>query len=369
MGDEVRDVIYLCACAVNGAVPAKERVDGMDLDAVYSLAARHMITAAVAFALESAGFRDERSGSAITSAVRKAVIFDEAWSLIRAKLGEAGIWYMPLKGAVLKDVYPEYGMREFADFDILFDESRTGDVRRIMEGLGYAAQQLDKGAHDVYRKAPFLVFEMHRALFEPLYEKQHAYYRDVTDRLIGGPGLERRFTPEDFYLYQTAHECKHYEHDGTGLRSLLDTYVYLTRVSPDMEYVASEAEKMGIGPFEKRNRELALRLFGGDGLAGADDGMMAYFLASGAYGTYEHRMQNRFRETGRGKLRYMLDRFLVPVSQEDPRYADYARVYPFFYRHRILLPVLPFYRILKGLRNGRLAAESRAITGYRRDRD
>ena len=59
---------------------------------------------------------------------------------IFAKMRNAGIWYMPLKGTVLKDCYPQFGMREMADHDILFDASRADDVKAIMIEMGYDAK-------------------------------------------------------------------------------------------------------------------------------------------------------------------------------------------------------------------------------------
>ena len=63
----------------------------MDLDAVYALASKHMLSAAAAMALESAGLKDERSSKAIGSAMRRAVIFDRALADVKAQLDRAGI--------------------------------------------------------------------------------------------------------------------------------------------------------------------------------------------------------------------------------------------------------------------------------------
>ena len=107
---------------------------------MYSLASRHMITAAIAFSLESAGYRDKRSSNAIAVAMRKTAIFDKAWGEIRQELEKARIWYMPREGAFLKEIYPKYGMREFSDHDILFDDSRADDVKAIMEEHGFTTE-------------------------------------------------------------------------------------------------------------------------------------------------------------------------------------------------------------------------------------
>lgn len=356
-----RDAIYLAACAVNGTVPEADRVRTMDLDAVYALAARHLIGAVIAYALESAGVRDSRSAAAIASAMRKTALFERAWNDIKSQMEARGIWYMPLKGAVLKSYYPKYGMREFADHDILFDATRAGDVRAVMEGLGFTTERFGTSNHDIYHKPPVLNFEMHSALFGPSHdEKLYEYYRNVEDRLLG-EGCEKRFSPEDFYLYFLAHEYKHYSGGGTGLRSLLDTYILLNRAPLNMNYVAAEAERLGIAEFEQQNRALALRLLGGEALSEADGEMLDYMLSSGTYGTINHRVENRMRKHGWGKLRYMLVRFSVPVSKKNRSYAAFAGMYPLFYKHKLLLPLLPFYRTFRAMRAGRFKREAQAI--------
>ena len=357
----VRDVIYLASCAVNERIPDKARIAAMDLPSVYAFACRHMITAAVAMALESAGCREKYFRQAVAAAQRKAVIFQKTLEDVKKGLEEAGIWYMPLKGAVLKDLYPKYSMREFADHDILFDASRAENVKALMEGLGFTAEHFGASNHDCYYKNPCLNFEMHRALFGPGHdEKLYAYYQHVEERLLGD-GFEKRFTPEDFYVYFLAHEYKHYSNGGTGLRSLLDTYVYLSKTRLDMNYVEAETEKLGIREFEKQNRALSLHLYGGEALTASDREMLDYILSSGTYGTIAHSVQNKLRKTGWSKIRYMLDRFSVPVSRKNPKYTAYAGSYPFFYRHRVLLPLLPFYRTFRAIQSGRFKAEAKAV--------
>ena len=48
-------VIYLASCAVNGEIPNKDKVSGIDQTEALSFAEKHMIGCCVAMALESAG--------------------------------------------------------------------------------------------------------------------------------------------------------------------------------------------------------------------------------------------------------------------------------------------------------------------------
>ena len=159
-------LVYLVSCAVNGAVPDTGRVSAMDLKAVYETAGRHMLRAAAAAALSSAGVRDPDFTEAYAKAVRKTALLNAELSALERALNTAGIAYLPLKGAVLQKDYPLFGLREMSDVDILIDPSRAGDVREIMERLGFTAESFDRDYHDVYHKPPVCSFEIHR-------EQQH----------------------------------------------------------------------------------------------------------------------------------------------------------------------------------------------------
>lgn len=358
---KTKDLIYLVSCAVNQKKPDRERVAGMDLAALYRQAAWHMLAAAAAPALEEAGVKDERFMKAARSSLLKNATMDAEMEVLFAALGKAGIWHMPLKGIVLQHLYPAYGMRQMSDHDILFDAARADDVRTIMEGLGFTTEHFDVGSHDVYYKKPVCNFEMHRALFGPEHEeKLYEYYKDVEKRLRGD-GFEKHLSPEDFYIFMTAHEYKHYAGGGTGLRSLLDTYVYLQKESPDMDYVAAEMEKLGIAAFEAANRSLSQHLFSGGKLTESDREMLRYILTSGAYGTTTHRVENSVRKKGGSKLRYAMSRFFGPMREGDEGYQAYAKQYPFFYEHKLLMPLLPLYRTARGLASGNLISEVKAL--------
>ena len=155
---------------------------------------------------------------------------------------------------------------------------------------------------------------------------------------------------------------------GTGLRSLVDTYVYLQKTALDMDYVAAEAGKLGMAEFEAQSRSLAQRLFSGGELTEAEREMLGYIMSSGVYGTIGHRVENKMAKSEYGKIGYALHRFLVPVSRKNRDYAAYARVYPFFYKYRIFLPLLPFYRTFRAMKAGRFNAEAQAIKNANKDK-
>lgn len=358
-------LIYLAGCAVKGQTPDRSRIDKLNLEHVCEAGHKHKLAAAAGMALEKAGIRDEHFVQAVARAQRKAALLDADKSLILAKMEEAGIWYMPLKGAVLKDLYPRYGMREMSDIDILFDEKRSADLRQIMVDLGFTVKGYGKKNHDVYQKKPVSNFEMHRTLFyEATTGSLYTYYISVKDRLIPDEGKKYgcHFSDEDFYLYIIAHEYKHYWGGGTGIRSLLDTYVYLKKKTLDMDYVSREAEKIGIADFEQKNRDFALRLFDGETLTAEEEKMLNYVVFSGVYGSYETNAVNVMRKMGRRK--YFLSRLTVPrkVMEDD---------FPILKKAPFLYPVIWVVRLLRGvfLRNEKFRAQLKASLGLGRRAD
>lgn len=341
----MEDVIYLCRCMVNGDSPDPARVAEMDLSKLYEAAESHQLSCIVGYALEAAGIYDKAFVEAKSKAIRKTVLMDAERAAILQAFESAGIRYMPLKGIVLKDLYPKIGMRQMSDNDILFDSARSAEVRSIMESLGYRVKQFDVGFHDVYRKEPLYNFEMHRTLYDPSADKKvYSYYLNAQERLIRDEAgkNERHFSNEDFYLYMVAHEYKHYSLSGTGLRSLLDTYVFLKchGGTLDEAFISAEAEKMELSHFEEQNRRLALSLFGEASLLEEDADMLDYVLCSGTYGTKSNLIRNQLRRKGR--MAYLFSKAFLP-------YRNMSGLFPILKRLPFLLPVFWIVRIIAAL--------------------
>ena len=359
------DMLYLIRCALNMDKPDAERVAGMDLTAVYAAADRHMMTSMVATGLELAGVKNEPFIQAQAKAIRKNAALEADFAILSKKLQEAGIWHMPLKGALIKDLYPRFGMRQMSDYDVLFDPERREDVHKIMESMGYKDSE-DRGEEHHFQliKPPMYVFEMHWQLFDykpnvPLLQ----YYRDFFPHLVPVAAAPYRyaFTPEDFYLFLLAHDFKHYEGAGSGLRIVADIWIYLRKVGypKDHAYVEHELEELGMTEFERDVRELGEALFGsGEMTSGAEASLKAR-IAAGTYGSEANRVNRDVEALGggsKGKLRYVLKRLFIPRRIIGERY-------PLFLNVPLLLPFLPLWRLIHGasLHWPRVRAELRAV--------
>ena len=350
MKQSIRDLIYLAACDVNSIIPDKARVEQMNMEELETAASFHKMDAIAAYALAAAGIELPFCTEAIDGETRKEILWSFERQTVFDALNREKIWYMPLKGAILKDLYPKIGMRQMSDTDILFDKKRADDVREIMESLGYETIHFGEGHQDDYQKEPFFHFEMHRVLFsEAEGEVFYAYYQEIEMRLLPGDGFERCFSSEDFYVYMIAHAYKHYTWQGIGLRSLLDVYVYLTKHQKDLDwaYIHGELERLELVTYESQTRCLAEKVFrvnGLQGLSAEEENSLNIYARSGMYGTEERHIQIMAEQAGR--FSYILQRVFLPMPKVE-------QFYPFFYRHRVLLPVLPLYRLIRGSKNAK----------------
>ena len=307
-----------------------------------------------AYALSSAGIIDNAFEEAKNRAIRKNIILDVEREGVINELEEAGIWYMPLKGAILKDLYPQIGMRQMADNDILCDEHMMDQVKNIMEKCGFTTVSFGEYHQDVYQKPPVCNFEMHGRLFEPRHNKQiYQYYLSIKSKLIKDENnaYGYHFSDEDFYVFMIAHEYKHFKGTGTGIRSLLDIYIFLKEYNDSLcwEDINYSTALLGIEEFERNNRVLAMHLFSGTPLSSDEKRQLDYYIFSGTYGKWENIIYNSLDNdhSAIGKINYALNR----AKYSEQVMKEY---YPFFYKHKFLRPILYIKKVvLKMLTNSR----------------
>lgn len=353
------DMIYLAACGINGIRPDREVLGEIDAEKLYRTSHTHFLDALVGTELKKAGIPLPSGwNEQISKAVRKVILLDAERAKLLSFMERKGIWYLPLKGIILKDYYPAIGMRQMSDNDILFDDNFSDEVQAYMESEGYDAAHVGLSNHDVYEKKPVYNFELHRALYSETYRKDWVdYYGNVKGRLVpdAGTSYGYQFTDEDFYVYITSHAYKHYAGSGTGLRTLLDFYAYLKAKERELDvaYIEKECEVLGMAEFEKQNRSLCKKVFAGAALKGAEAleqslsgkemEMLAYYLSSGVYGTEERKVENGVKDLKKkgyrsSKLRYMWNRLF-------PGYDTY-RIYAPSVKGRFLQTVVGWFRRL-----------------------
>lgn len=343
-----KDLVYLVSCAVNGETPEKNICDKMNLDKVLKLARNHSLSAAAAIALENAGiisgeFREEKF-----KAVRRLSLLNTERGKVLSKLEDSGIWYLPLKGIVLKDYYPKTAMREMSDNDILFDCEKYEKVKDIMEGLGFKCKLYGKTNHDVYKKPPQLDFEMHRFLFDSFDDYEwYNYFKDIKSKLVKDDDSTCGYhmTNEDLYIYLICHLRKHYVQCGTGLRSLLDIYMFRKKFNglSENDYIQAELKRLDLSEFEQGMSVLASKVFGFKELSEQELDELMFFAGSNTHGTKENLLMQKLSndDSKAAKRKYALRRIF-------PSRESLRREHPFVYRHAVLYPFWIMYRPIRG---------------------
>lgn len=381
------DMLYLVQCGINSITPDLNRVAKMNLEKVYARSKSQSLEALTCRALESLvksnpqiQIADKNQTflqwkEAKNKSIAKNLMMDAAREQLFAFLEKRGIWHMILKGTVLCRMYPEYGTRQIADNDILFDSAFRQEVHDWFVEQGYDVWTFQKNNHDQYHKKPVYNFEMHVSLFRENEQSQLAqYYRSVKEKLIRKPDkkFEYSMTDEDFYLYIVAHIYKHYAGKGTGLRSLLDIYIYNKKKDHmDRKYLDQEFDKMGILAFENEFRNLAQKILAPEAtieaLSEKEQDMLEEVLFSYTYGTiqkywnYQLRMidPNRDNISAGIKFRYLIHRLFPSRAEMEQWCEQYA---PYFLRHKRLMPAARVWRIVKASEKGKkIKAELRTI--------
>ncbi|MCM1315837.1 MAG: nucleotidyltransferase family protein [Alistipes senegalensis] len=342
------DMLYLSACAVNKIKPDSDYIAHVNLDKLFQMCQYHSLTAIVCTALESAGIYNKKFMEEKAKAIRKIILLDAEREQICEFLEQNNIWYVPLKGVILKNMYPEIGMRQMSDNDILFDASHRIIVTDFMQKRGYHLKD-DNGSHcDEWLKEPVYNFEMHLNLFVKSRKVFCNYYKNVRNRLIRTDGKKYayRFSDEDFYIYMTAHTYKHYSGGGTGLRSLLDYYVYLKKKEAllDWKYITKELEKLDISEFEKELRITAKNAFTTDSeLTEKEREIVEFMLFSGTYGNVYNTIKHKAELLNAdSKSKYIFRRIF-------PNMRFYKQYFPTAARYPILIPFVWAYRLFNAV--------------------
>ena len=249
-----------------------------------------------------------------------------------------GISVLPLKGILMKRFYPVTSMRMMADLDILIDSEKRQSLRKIMQNAGYTIRSYNKGNHDVYYKEPCLNIEIHNKLFTPCDKKLHSYYKSVWEYALETSPYYYSFGLEDNFIYFTAHMAKHYYAGGTGIRSVIDFYLFLKKYknSMDFNYIWSEFKKLGLCSFYEMMADLSEIWFGNASGIKQTDLIAEYIFESGVYGTKHNNILNQINKNG--KYKYILNRLF-------PNINIMKESFPILKRHCYILPLLWIYRL------------------------
>lgn len=297
--------------------------------------------------LEDDKIKDAFRREVITALYRYERIDSE---LHRAKdaLDGAGIAYVPLKGALLRALYPETWMRTSCDIDLLV---RAEDMRAAEDVLAASlgCKKIDFTAHDVgYRTASDVTLELHFSLIEEgriaKADKPLADVWSVVDHAPNGGKFEMCLADDYFYYYHIVHMAKHLSTGGCGMRPFVDLWLLDRAGRPDG--VDKLLRDGGLSRLGEVASELADDLMTGKKPEGLARSLADYILSASIYGSVENYTAVKSSEK-KGRFAFVFYRIFLP-------YKELSGFYPILKDKPWLTPFYQVKRWVKFVVEGRV---------------
>ena len=250
--------------------------------------------------------------------------------MLLACFRENSIRILPLKGIILRKLYPKPEMRWMGDADILICQEQYPLIKRILKAQGYAlAGQTD---HEIAWHHPHLRLELHTRLVPGRNQILHDYFGDGWQRAHQKKDHVYAMSPEDTLVFLVAHAAKHYTAGGIGIRQFVDLWLFArANGQMDQAYIHRELAKIHLDKFYACAVQM-LRVWFEDVPGDATSLEMTRFIfESGCYGTHNNHVVAQ-RVKNKSKVRRIL-------SACFPGYGEMKLRYPWLGRWPVLLPV------------------------------
>lgn len=352
---ESQYLIHLLSAVLKDTQP-QNPPDKLDWEKLYKLAAWHGISNMACYGINRLTCDHQPAQDILEKFQndRKKAVAREATQHIAVEqileaFEEKGITCMPLKGCLLKHLYPRPDMRMMADIDIYFKTKQAEMVKKIMLAQGYTAKPRD-GNHDVYYRQPFMNIEMHHRLISE--DSPYSEYLDKAwERAALKPGNRYTYalSHEDFYIYLLIHLTKHYANGGTGIRSFLDIWVYKERYNAEMDwdYIQAELNEINFLEFAENIFGLCEVWFGNVESNVLYDEMTEYVSCSGVYGTRKHSVVSSMGIKSGKQHSARMAKWLYSLKLFFPPFDIMKIQYPFLEKVPSLLPTC---WVMRGIR-------------------
>ncbi|MBE7034526.1 MAG: hypothetical protein E7402_00170 [Ruminococcaceae bacterium] len=309
----------------------------IDMSALYIMAYEHAVLPIISVALERRGLLGQEDPMEAAFLETQLVSLyqvtqqEEELRLFTRLCEENKIPYIPLKGSVIRSMYPESFMRNSGDVDVLVHEKNLNKLLSLSRAAGYTVGERE--SHDVALRTPRgITIELHFTLFE--YDKD---IRTVLDHVWEGakPREEGSYaytlSPEHFVYYHMAHMLKHFLRGGCGVRFLTDLYVIRKAIHYDEAVLREMLRSTDMEIFYDAAVRVTDVWFSDGEHNAASQGLADFVLRAGILGNHANYMVVRQLQ-GKCRMAATMARFFPP-------YSYMRNQYPKLKGHRCLLPV------------------------------
>ncbi len=320
---------------------------------LYKMARHHDLAHLVEYAFKTNGINavDEAVAYELLKSQVMSVMRYEDLNLAVTSISELfeneKIPFIPLKGAVIRNFYPQGWMRTSCDVDILVHEEDIERAEKVLvEKLGYKSKG-KKDYHDISLYSETGVhLELHFNIKENmknidrLLEKVWDYAVPVKNG-----GYEHELTNEFFMFQIAAHMSYHVYGGGCSVKNFIDLYLLKNKLDFDKQKLHSMLEDCRIRTFYDACLGLCDVWFSD---AEHDETTLLfekYLLGGGVYGTIMNKLA--YKRSTQSRFSYYMERIFMPYEQLIVRY-------PALEGKRFLVPIYQIRRWCSTLVNGRI---------------
>ncbi len=251
---------------------------------------------------------------------------------------EQKIPFIPLKGAIICNYYPETWLRTSCDIDILVkEEDLERAVKALVDVNGYKTDN-KVNYHDISLFSPSNVhLELHFNVLEDE-ENIDAVLSSIWDYATPkeNNSFEHKISNEFLVFHIIAHMMYHFLKGGCGVRTIMDVYVVRKTLSIDEDKLYGLLNECNIAKFYESIIELTNVWFKDQKHDKKTLKLENYIINGGIYGTLENRMKVDGTKVS-NKATHIFRRIFCPYSIMKNRY-------PILKKRKWLLP---FYEVVR----------------------
>ncbi|MBQ3202090.1 MAG: nucleotidyltransferase family protein [Clostridia bacterium] len=316
-----------------------------DMDGLLKLASKHKIAALMYYALHNAGYdNDPVTQQLFFHCCRYMAISEGQMAMlgrVTAAFEERHIDYLPLKGVLLKEIYPRPEMRRMGDADILFRREQYEDIKVVLTELGFSFDY--ETDHEAVWKHPSLLLEMHKRIVPRRDKDLYRYFGNGWSHAIANEDNPYRyhFTLEMQFVSLFIHLVKHYRGGGIGLSHMIDLWVF-RRHYPELDeaMIRAELDKVYLGEFYANVWETLQVWFEGAEATEKTDFITNVIFENGVYGTRERAHLSYVAKAGHGAKAHKNSYVTKWLHLVFPPKSALQTKYPVLRRCAVLLPVI-----------------------------
>ena len=316
-----RDMFFalLRSAVCGGRLDESERweLSPRQLGALMQLGRRHDIAHLVAAAAKKEDLKLPcDSDRAVYTAVYRGEQMAYELENICTVLEQAAVDHIPLKGAVVRQYYPEPWMRTSCDIDLLVRAQDADGAIAALAAAGYMRTE-DNSVHDFCLRSPGGVhIELHHTLTQDgAVKRADKILEGVWDECSAKDGWQHRqqMSGEMLIFYHLAHMAKHLLSGGCGVRSFVDLWLMENKISIDKSRLHKLLEMGGLDRFYGASHKLAQVWLDKKAHTETTQELESYVLRGGVYGSCENAACAE-AAVGVGRLRSFFRMMFLPRS-------------------------------------------------------